>query len=97
MEQNNNEKWGSRWGFLLATAGSAIGLGNIWKFPYVTGVNGGAAFVVLYLLFLVILGLPVMTMELAVGRAAKRSLFGAYKTLPKSKFPWHLPGLPERS
>ena len=86
------ETLNSRLGFLLLTAGCAIGLGNVWRFPFVVGENGGAAFVVLYLLFLVILGLPVMTMELAVGRAAKRSLFGAYKTLPKSKFPWHLPG-----
>ena len=86
------ETLNSRLGFLLLTAGCAIGLGNVWRFPFVVGEHGGAAFVVLYLLFLVILGLPVMTMELAVGRAAKRSLYGAYKTLPKSKFPWHVPG-----
>ena len=86
------ETLNSRLGFLLLTAGCAIGLGNVWRFPFVVGENGGAAFVLLYLIFLVILGLPVMTMELAVGRAAKRSLYGAYKTLPKSKFPWHLPG-----
>lgn len=69
MEQNNNEKWGSRWGFLLATAGSAIGLGNIWKFPYITGVNGGAAFVSVYLLAILIVGMPLMIAELALGRA----------------------------
>ena len=69
MEQNNNEKWGSRWGFLLATAGSAIGLGNIWKFPYVTGVNGGAAFVCVYLLAILIVGMPLMIAELSLGRA----------------------------
>ena len=69
MEQNN-EKWGSRWGFLLATAGSAIGLGNIWKFPYVTGNNGGAAFVVVYLLAILLVGLPLMIAEFSIGRAA---------------------------
>lgn len=86
------ETLNSRLGFLLLTAGCAIGLGNVWRFPFVVGANGGAAFVLLYLLFLVILGLPVMTMELAVGRASKRSLYGAYKTLHNSKLPWHVPG-----
>ena len=66
----NKEKWGSRWGFLLATAGSAIGLGNIWRFPYVTGVNGGAAFVCVYIVSILIVGLPLMIAELAIGRAA---------------------------
>ena len=70
MEQNNNEKWGSRWGFLLATAGSAIGLGNIWKFPYITGVNGGAAFVCVYLLAILAVGMPLMIAELSLGRAS---------------------------
>lgn len=70
MEQNKNEKWGSRWGFLLATAGSAIGLGNIWKFPYITGVNGGAAFVFVYLLAILAVGMPLMIAELSLGRAS---------------------------
>ena len=70
MEQQNNEKWGSRWGFLLATAGSAIGLGNIWKFPYITGVNGGAAFVFVYLLAILVVGMPLMIAELSLGRAS---------------------------
>ena len=69
MAQNNNEQWGSRWGFLLATAGSAIGLGNIWKFPYITGVNGGAAFVCVYLLAILLVGMPLMIAELSLGRA----------------------------
>ena len=86
------ETLSSRLGFLLLTAGCAIGLGNVWRFPFIVGEYGGAAFVLLYLLFLVILGMPVMTMELAVGRAAQRSLFGAYKTLHQSKFKWHIPG-----
>ena len=61
------EKFGSRLGFILVSAGCAIGLGNVWRFPYITGEYGGAAFVLLYLIFLVILGLPVMVMEFAVG------------------------------
>ena len=68
MDQNK-EQWGSRWGFLLATAGSAIGLGNIWKFPYITGVNGGAAFVCVYLLAILTVGMPLMIAELSMGRA----------------------------
>ena len=64
------ETFSSRLGFVLISAGCAIGLGNVWRFPYITGKYGGAAFVLLYLLFLVILGLPVMVMELAVGRPA---------------------------
>ena len=67
------ETFSSRLGFVLISAGCAIGLGNVWRFPYITGQYGGAAFVLLYLLFLVILGLPVMVMELAVGRASQRS------------------------
>ena len=66
------ETFSSRLGFVLISAGCAIGLGNVWRFPYITGQYGGAAFVLLYLLFLVILGLPVMVMELAVGRASQR-------------------------
>ena len=64
------ETFSSRLGFVLISAGCAIGLGNVWRFPYITGQYGGAAFVLLYLLFLLILGLPVMVMELSVGRAS---------------------------
>ena len=71
MEQR--ERFASRLGFLLISAGCAIGLGNVWRFPYITGEYGGAAFVLLYLVFLVILGLPVMIMEFAVGRASQKS------------------------
>ena len=67
------EKFASRLGFLLISAGCAIGLGNVWRFPYITGKYGGAAFVLLYLVFLVVLGLPVMVMEFAVGRASQKS------------------------
>ncbi len=81
----------SRLGFILVSAGCAIGIGNVWKFPYVAGENGGGIFVVLYLLFLVLIGIPVLTMELAIGRGSKRSIIPAYRQLePKgSKWHWH--------
>ncbi len=68
------EKFGSRLGFILISAGCAIGLGSVWRFPYVVGQSGGAAFVLIYLFFLVILGLPIMVMEYAVGRAGQASI-----------------------
>lgn len=71
MEQR--EQLGSRLGFILLSAGCAIGIGNVWKFPYMVGQYGGGAFVLIYLFFLVILGIPVMTMEFAMGRAGQRS------------------------
>ncbi len=90
---SSRETLGSRLGFILLTAGCAIGLGNIWRFPFVTGQNGGALFVLIYLVFLFMLGFPVMVMELSLGRASRRNLYGAYKTLPKgSSFKWHWPG-----
>ena len=67
------ERLGSRLGFILLSAGCAIGIGNVWKFPYMTGQYGGGAFVLLYLFFLVIMGMPVMTMEFALGRASQKS------------------------
>ena len=67
------ENFQSRLGFLLVSAGCAIGIGNVWKFPYVTGANGGGVFVLFYLLFLITMGVPVLTMELAVGRASRKS------------------------
>ena len=69
----NRESFKSRLGFLLVSAGCAIGIGNVWRFPYVAGENGGGRFVLLYLVFLILMGLPVLTMELAVGRASRRS------------------------
>ncbi len=68
------EKFGSRLGFILVSAGCAIGLGNVWKFPYICGAYGGAAFILIYLIFLVILGIPVMVCEFAVGRGSKKSI-----------------------
>lgn len=86
------EKLGSRLGFILLSAGCAIGCGNVWKFPYLAGQNGGGAFVLIYLLFLVILGLPVMTMEFALGRASQASPVMLYQKLEKPGQKWHLHG-----
>ena len=86
------ESFGSRLGFLLVSAGCAIGIGNIWRFPYITGRNGGGYFVLFYLLCLVIMGIPVLTMELAVGRASRRSAVLAYRSLEKPGAKWHIHG-----
>lgn len=86
------ENFGSRIGFLLVSAGCAIGIGNVWKFPFVCGQNGGAIFVLIYLLFLVILGVPVLTMELAIGRASRKTIFKGYRELEKDRHKWHLHG-----
>ena len=86
------EKFSSRLGFLLISAGCAIGLGNVWRFPYITGKYGGAAFVLVYLFFLVIMGLPIMAMEFAVGRASQKSCASSFKILePKGSY-WHING-----
>ena len=83
------ERFASRLGFILISAGCAIGLGNVWRFPYITGQYGGAAFVLLYLVFLVILGLPVMVMEFSVGRASQKSCAKAFDTLqPSGRWNW---------
>ena len=82
----------SRLGFILVSAGCAIGIGNVWKFPYMTGAYGGAVFVLFYLLFLVLMGIPVMTMELAVGRGSGQSIVKGYKALEKPKAKWHWHG-----
>ncbi len=88
----NREGFQSRLGFLLVSAGCAVGIGNVWKFPYVTGQNGGGVFVLFYLLFLVIMGVPVLTMELAVGRASRKSAVLGYKALEPKKSKWHIHG-----
>ena len=85
----NREKFASRLGFILISAGCAIGLGNVWRFPYITGQHGGAAFVLLYLVFLVILGLPVMVMEFAVGRASQKSCAKSFDLLEPKGTKWH--------
>jgi NSS family neurotransmitter:Na+ symporter len=86
------ESFKSRLGFLLVSAGCAIGIGNVWKFPYVTGENGGGVFVLFYLLFLVIMGMPVLTMELAVGRGSRRSAVEGYRYLEPAGSKWHVHG-----
>ena len=86
------ESFKSRLGFLLVSAGCAIGIGNVWRFPYVAGQNGGGIFVLFYLIFLVAMGLPVLTMELAVGRASRNSAVLGYKTLEKEGSKWHIHG-----
>ena len=87
------ESFGSRLGFLLVSAGCAIGIGNVWRFPYVAGQSGGSIFVLFYLLFLVIMGAPVLMMELAVGRAGRRSAMQAYKALEPEGTKWHVHGI----
>ena len=86
------EKFGSRLGFILISAGCAIGLGNVWRFPYITGKYGGAAFVLVYLVFLLILGLPIMVMEFAVGRASQQSAARSFHVLEPKGTKWHLYG-----
>lgn len=83
------EKFSSRFGFILISAGCAIGLGNVWRFPYITGKYGGAAFVLLYLFFLLMLGLPIMVMEFAVGRASQKSVAGSFELLEPKGSKWH--------
>jgi len=87
-----NRSFRSQLGFVLVSAGCAIGIGNVWKFPYITGVYGGGVFVLFYLIFLVAMGIPVMTMEFAVGRASRKSAVGGYRTLEKPGSKWHVHG-----
>lgn len=88
----NREKLGSRLGFILLSAGCAIGIGNVWKFPYITGLYGGGAFVLVYLFFLIVMGVPMMTMEFAIGRASRKSPLFSCKELEKPGQKWHLHG-----
>ena len=84
------EKFSSRLGFILISAGCAIGLGNVWRFPYITGKYGGAAFVLIYLFFLIVLGLPIMVMEFSVGRASQKSIATSFNVLEKKGSKWHI-------
>ncbi|MFC2420819.1 MAG: sodium-dependent transporter, partial [Treponema maltophilum] len=86
------ETLASRLGFLFLSAGCAIGLGNVWRFPYITGVYGGGAFVIMYLIFLIILGLPVIIMEFSVGRASRQNIGGAFRKLEPAGTKWHVFG-----
>lgn len=86
------ERFASRLGFILISAGCAIGLGNVWRFPYITGQYGGAAFILVYLLFLVILGMPIMIMEFSVGRASQKSAVRSFHVLEPKGTKWHITG-----
>ena len=86
------EKFGSRLGFILISAGCAVGLGNVWRFPYIVGQYGGAAFVLLYLFFLVVLAMPIMSMEFSVGRASRQSVATSFRKLEPKGTKWHLFG-----
>ena len=89
MDTQKRESLGSRLGFILLSAGCAIGIGNVWRFPWLAGRYGGAWFVLLYAFFLVVLGLPVMTMEFSVGRAAQKSPVASYRALGRPRWTWH--------
>ena len=89
---NNRERFSSRLGFILISAGCAVGLGHVWRFPYITGQYGGAAFVLVYLIFLVLLGLPIMVMEFSVGRASQKSAARSFHVLEPAGTKWHLQG-----
>lgn len=84
------ESFGSRIGFILISAGCAIGLGNVWRFPYIVGKNGGAAFILIYLAFLLLLGMPVLTMEFAIGRASRTSIAKSFQVLEPKGSHWHV-------
>ncbi|MBD9069186.1 MAG: sodium-dependent transporter [Dorea longicatena] len=84
------ETFGSRLGFILVSAGCAVGIGNVWKFPYMCGQFGGAAFILIYLVFLLIMGIPVMVCEFGVGRASRHSVAAAYETLEPQGTKWHI-------
>ena len=90
---NEREGFKSRLGFILVSAGCAIGIGNVWRFPYMVGQNGGAIFVLFYLGFLILMGIPALTMELAVGRASGFTTMRAMKKLEKKGHKWHHFGL----
>jgi neurotransmitter:Na+ symporter, NSS family len=89
---SKREGFGSKFGVIAASAGSAVGLGNIWRFPYIAGENGGGAFILVYLFFILAIGIPVMLSEFTIGRSAKRNVFGAFKTLAPGTH-WYLVGL----
>ena len=90
--QDNREQWSSKTSFILAAAGSAVGLGNIWKFPYIAGENGGAAFLFIYLICIILIGLPILNIEILLGRTTKKNPVGAFVALSDSKF-WKYVGI----
>ena len=91
--EGNREHWGNKLGFILAAAGSAVGLGNIWKFPYITGENGGAAFIIIYLLCILVIGLPVLIAEILLGRNSQLGPISTFRTLAtKHRTMWIIVG-----
>ncbi len=86
------ESIGSRLGFILLSSGCAIGIGNVWRFPYMVGENGGGLFVIAYIVFLIALGVPIMTIEYAIGRSSRVSILSAYKKLEPKGSKWHVFG-----
>lgn len=90
--KGKRENWGSSFGFILAAAGSAVGLGNIWKFPYIAGENGGAAFIVVYLISILLIGIPIFISELIIGRKSQLNVVGAYKKLSNNNPFWSIVG-----
>ena len=88
---NNRAQFATRLGVIATTVGSAVGLGNIWRFPYEAGNNGGGAFLICYLLCIIILGIPVLCAEFAIGRSTRSNIFGAFEQL-KSSSKWHWVG-----
>ena len=92
MDNNNRESWGSRFGFIMSAAGFSIGLGNIWRFPYLTGTNGGGAFVLVYLLICLLIGIPLFTMEMSLGRKTQLNPVAGMRSLTKKGSPWVLFG-----
>ena len=90
--QKKRDEFSSKFGVVAAAAGSAIGLGNIWKFPYIAGENGGGVFLVVYLAFIIMIGVPVMMSEFIIGRKAQQNVFGAFRSLSKSGF-WKIIGV----
>ena len=83
------EHFSSRLGFILISAGCAIGLGNVWRFPFITGQYGGALFVLIYLFFMIAFGVPLLSMELAIGRASRRTLARSFEELQPQGTHWH--------
>ncbi len=90
--EKQRENWGSKFGFILAAAGSAVGLGNIWKFPYIAGENGGAAFILVYLISILMIGIPIFISELIIGRKSQLNVVGAYKKLSNNSPFWSIVG-----
>ena len=90
-EKPIREHWGSRLAFVLAAAGSAVGLGNIWRFPYIVGTNGGAAFVIIYLVIIALIGYPMMVTEMTIGRRTNKNAIGSFLALAPGT-PWWLVG-----